>query len=147
VIATSSVPLTSSSVRSRVLLADDHPAVLALTAAALAGEYLVVGSVGDGRALLAEAERLHPDVIVLDITMPWLDGIQAATQLLRSPHPARLVFLTVHEDADFARAALEAGGLGYVLRARLASDLLPAIRAALVGCRFISPTISLEETA
>jgi DNA-binding NarL/FixJ family response regulator len=145
VIATSSVPAISSSVRSRVLLADDHPAMLALTAAALASEYLVVGSVGDGRALLAEAERLHPDVIVLDITMPRLDGIQAAAQLLRSPHPARLVFLTVHEDADFARAALDAGGLGYVLKARLASDLLPAVRAALANRRFISPTITLEE--
>jgi DNA-binding NarL/FixJ family response regulator len=138
---------TSSSVRSRVLLADDHPAMLALTAAVLAGEYLVVGSVGDGRALLAEAERLHPDLIVLDITMPRLDGIQAAAQLLRSPHPARLVFLTVHEDPDFARAALDAGGLGYVLKARLASDLLPAVRAALADRRFISPTISLEENA
>jgi DNA-binding NarL/FixJ family response regulator len=134
-------------VRPRVLLADDHPAMLALTAAALAGEYLVVGSVGDGCALLAEAERLHPDVIVLDITMPRLNGIQAAVQLLRSPDPARLVFVTVHEDPDFARAALDAGGLGYVLKARLASDLLPAVRAALVGCRFISPTISLEENA
>lgn len=133
--------------RSRVLLADDHPAMLALTAAVLAGEYLVVGSVGDGRALLAEAERLHPDLIVLDITMPRLDGIQAAAQLLRSPHPARLVFLTVHEDPDFARAALDAGGLGYVLKARLASDLLPAVRAALADRRFISPTISLEENA
>jgi DNA-binding NarL/FixJ family response regulator len=147
VIATSSVPSTSSSVRSRVLLADDHPAMLALTAAVLAGEYLVVGSVGEGRALLAEAERLHPDLIVLDITMPRLDGIQAAAQLLRSPHPARLVFLTVHEDPDFARAALDAGGLGYVLKARLASDLLPAVRAALADRRFISPTISLEENA
>jgi DNA-binding NarL/FixJ family response regulator len=128
-----------------VLLADDHPAMLALAAAALAGECLVVGSVGDGCALLAEAERLHPDVIVLDITMPRLDGIRAAVQLLRSPHPpVRLVFLTVHEDPDFARAALDAGGLGYVLKARLASDLLPAVRAALADRRFISPTISLN---
>ena len=101
--------------RPRVLLADDHPAMLALTAAALAGECLVVGSVGDGRALLAEAERLHPDVIVLDITMSWLDGIEAARQLRRSHQPACLVFLTVHEDADFAQAALDAGGLGYVV--------------------------------
>jgi DNA-binding NarL/FixJ family response regulator len=130
-----------------VLLADDHPAMLALTAAALEDEYFVVGSVADGRALLTEAERLHPDVIVLDITMPRLDGLEAARQLQRSQRPARLVFLTVHEDADFARAALDAGGLGYVVKARLASDLLPAIRAALADRRFISPTISLEEDA
>ena len=134
-----------SAERPRVLLADDHPAMLALTAAALAGECLVVGSVGDGRALLAEAERLRPDVIVLDITMPRLDGIEAARQLRGSQWPARLVFLTVYEDADFAQAALDAGGLGFVVKARLASDLLPAIRAALADRRFISPTVRLDE--
>jgi DNA-binding NarL/FixJ family response regulator len=133
VIAASSLPDAGSAEHPRVLLADDHPALLALTAAALAGECLVVGSVGDGRELLAEAERLQPDVIVLDITMPRLDGIEAARQLRRSHRPARLVFLTVHEDADFARAALDAGGLGYVVKARLASDLLPAMRAAVDG--------------
>jgi DNA-binding NarL/FixJ family response regulator len=143
----SSIPAAGSAERPRVLLADDNPAMLALTAAALEDECFVVGSVGDGRALLTEAERLHPDVIVLDITMPRLDGIEAARQLQRSQRPARLVFLTVHEDADFARAALDAGGLGYVVKARLASDLLPAIRAALADHRFISPTISLEENA
>jgi CheY-like chemotaxis protein len=99
------------------LLADDHPAMLALTATALAGECFVVSSVGDGRELLAEAERLHPDVIVLDITMPWLDGIEAARQLRRSPRPARLVFLTVHEDADFARDRKGRDGLTTPTRA------------------------------
>jgi DNA-binding NarL/FixJ family response regulator len=140
------IPDAGSAERPRVLLADDHPAMLALTADVLSGEYLVVGSVGDGRELLAEAERLHPDVIVLDITMPRLDGIEAARQLRRSQRPARLVFLTVHEDADFAQAALDAGGLGYVVKARLASDLLPAIRAALADRRFVSPTLRLDET-
>jgi DNA-binding NarL/FixJ family response regulator len=145
VTASSSIPDAGSAERPRVLLADDHPAVLALTAAALAEECLVVGRVGDGHELLAEAERLHPDVIVLDITMPRLDGIEAARQLRRSHQPARLVFLTVHEDADYARAALDAGGLGYVVKARLASDLLPAIRAALADRPFISPTVRLDE--
>ena len=135
----------SSAERPRVLLADDHPPTLALTADALASECLVVGRVGDGRELLAEAERLRPDVIVLDITMPRLDGIEAARQLRRSQTPARLVFLTVHEDADYARAAVDAGGLGYVVKTRLASDLLPAIRAALVDRPFISPTVPLDE--
>jgi DNA-binding NarL/FixJ family response regulator len=145
VIAFSSTADTGSSQRPRVLLADDHPAMLALTADALAGECLVVGRVGDGGELLAEAERLHPDVIVLDITMPRLDGIEAARQLRSSNQPARLVFLTVHEDADYARAVLDAGGLGYVVKSRLASDLLTAIRAALANRPFISPTIRLDE--
>jgi len=128
-----------------VLLADDHQAMLALTADALANEFFVVGSVGEGRLLLAETERLHPDVIVLDITMPRLDGIEAARQLRSSQRPARLVFLAVHEDADYARAALDAGGLGYVVKTRLASDLLPATRAALADRLFISPNVQLDE--
>jgi DNA-binding NarL/FixJ family response regulator len=147
VIPASFVPDADSAERPRVLLADDHPAMLALTAAVLADECCVVGSVADGRALLTEAERLHPDVIVLDIMMPRLDGIEAARQLRRSHPHARLVFLTVHEDADFAQAALDAGGLAYVVKGRIASDLLSAIRAALADRRFVSPTISLEENA
>jgi DNA-binding NarL/FixJ family response regulator len=146
VIAASSTAGTGSAQRPRVLLADDHPVMLALTADALANECLVVGSVCDGRELLAEAKRLHPDVIVLDITMPRLDGIEAARQLRHSQRPVRLVFLTVHEDADYARAALDAGGLGYVVKTRLASDLLPAIRAALADQSFISPAVRLDET-
>ena len=126
-------------------VADDHQAMLALTAEALAGECLVVGRLGDGCELLAEAERRHPDVIVLDITMPRLDGSEAARQLRRSQRPARLVFLIVHEDADYARAALDAGGLGYVVKTRLASDLLPALRAALADRHFISPNVQLDE--
>ena len=146
VIAPTSITRADFAQRPRVLLADDHPAMLALTADALADQCLVVGSVGDGRELLAEAERLRPDVIVLDITMPRLDGIEAARQLLRFDQPARLVFLTVHEDADYARAALDAGGLGFVVKSRLATDLLPAIRAALAEESFISPGVLLDET-
>jgi DNA-binding NarL/FixJ family response regulator len=144
VAASSSTPDAAPVERPRVLLADDYSPMLELTATALGSEYLVVGSVVDGLALLAEAERLQPDVIVLDISMPRLDGIEAARQLRSSRNPARLVFLTVHEDRDFARAAFDAGGLGYVVKSRFTSDILPAIRAALADRRFISPTISLE---
>jgi DNA-binding NarL/FixJ family response regulator len=145
VIDASSIPDAESVERPRVLLADEHPAMLALMADALAGECLVIGKVTDGSELLAEAERLDRDVVVLDITMPRIDGIEAARQLRRSHRPARLVFLTVHEDADYARAALDAGGLGYVVKSRLASDFLPAIRAALANRTFISPTRRLDE--
>jgi DNA-binding NarL/FixJ family response regulator len=141
----SSIPDAGSAERPRVLLADDHPEMLALIGTVLGSEYYVVGSVVDGLALLAEAERLNPDVIVLDVTMPVLDGIGAAHRLRHSRHPARLVFLTVHDRREFARAAIDAGGLGYVVKTRLASDLVPAIRAALADRRFISPTISLGE--
>ena len=126
-------------------VADDHQALLALTAETLASECLVAGRLGDGCELLAEAERRHPDVIVLDVTMPRLDGIEAARQLQRSQRPARPVFVTVHEDADYARAALDAGGLGYVVKTRLASDLVPALRAALADRPFISPNVQLDE--
>ena len=127
VTAPSSISDARLAERPRVLLADDHPAMLALTAAVLADECCVVGTVGNGCELLAEAERLDPDVIVLDITMPRLDGIEAARQLRRSHRPARLVFLTVHEDADFARAALNAGGSAMSLRrGSLPTSCLPS---------------------
>ena len=125
----------------RVLLADDHEPTFALTTSALGGGYQIVGAVPDGSALLAAASQLDPDVIVLDICMPKLNGLEAARELRRLNSRAKLVFLTVHEDADFARAALEAGGLGYVVKTRLASDIVPAIQAALENHRFLSPTV------
>jgi DNA-binding NarL/FixJ family response regulator len=129
----------------RVLLADDHPAMLSLAVAALALTCAVVGSVRDARELLASVRRLEPEVVVLDITMPEMNGLEAARELRRSYPGIRLVFLTVHEDADYVRAAFAAGGLGYVVKSRLALDLLPAVRAALAGQRFLSPTVHLEE--
>lgn len=138
---------TAAAKSPRVLLADDHPAMLALAASTLESECEVVGAVADGAALCAAAARLDPDVIVLDITMPQLDGLEAAHALRRTYPRTRLVFLTVHEDADFARAAFAAGALGYVVKSRLASDLLPAVRAAVAGKRFLSPTVHCDEAA
>jgi DNA-binding NarL/FixJ family response regulator len=129
----------------RLLLADDHSAMLARTAHLLEGEFAITGTVGNGLDLLEAAARLDPDVVVLDITMPGLDGIQAARQLQRVGGRAKLVFLTVHEDPDYVRAALDAGGTAYVVKARLASDLIPAINAALLGERFLSPTLNLRD--
>lgn len=129
----------------RVLLADDHQAILAMAGMALEGECQIVGTVENGAALLVAAARLDPDVIVLDIGMPQVDGLDAARRLRHTKSRSKLVFVTVHEDADFARAAFAAGGLGYVVKSRLASDLLPAVRAALAGQHFLSPTVHLDE--
>jgi DNA-binding NarL/FixJ family response regulator len=130
--------------RVRVLLADDHEDFLAVATRLLEPEFDVVSAVGNGQALIEEAARLEPDVLVLDISMPVLNGIEAARHLKAAGCGARIVFLTVHGDFDYVRAALGAGAHGYVIKSRLASDLLPALREALAGRSFLSPSVSLE---
>ena len=130
--------------RVRVLLADDHAAFLAAAARILESEYDVVAAVADGRAVLDAAARLEPDILVLDISMPVLNGIEAARRLLAAGSGAKVVFVTVHEDPDSVRAALAAGAQGYVVKCRLVSDLPSALREALAGRSFVSPSISLE---
>jgi DNA-binding NarL/FixJ family response regulator len=130
--------------KARVLLADDHAEVLAQAAHVIAREFEVVGSVTNGLDLITAAARFNPDVIVLDITMPGLNGIEAARQLQRAGCRARLVFLTVHEDPDYVHAALYAGGTAYVAKVHLASHLVTAIHEALAGRRFVSPIDSWE---
>jgi DNA-binding NarL/FixJ family response regulator len=130
--------------RVRVLLADDHADFLALEAQLLEPEFDVIEKVCDGRASLAETARLKPDILVLDITMPKINGIEAARRLRASGAEVKVVFLSVHEDADYVRAAVDAGALGYVVKCRIASDLLPALRAASAGRSFFSPGISLD---
>jgi DNA-binding NarL/FixJ family response regulator len=126
--------------RARLLLADDHPGMLEQIVRLLRGEFEIAGTVGNGLDLSTAALRLDPDVVVLDITMPGLDGIEAARHLQRIGCRAKLVFLTLHEDPDYVRAAMDAGGVAYVAKARLASHLIPAIHAALAGQRFLSHT-------
>ena len=125
----------------RVLLADDQPPMLAQIARVLGVRYEIVGMVGDGLSLLGSAARLDPDVIVSDVTMPGIDGFGAARCLKRAGCRSRLVFLTVHEDPDFAREAMSLGADAYVVKSRLASDLLPAIREAAAGRTFVSPNV------
>ena len=125
--------------RRRVLLADDHEDFLALTARLLEPDFDVVQTVGDGKALLAAVASLDPDVVVLDISMPVLNGIEATRQLKAKASRAKMVFLTVYRDPDYIRAALAAGALGYVVKCRLVSDLLLALREALAGRSFVSP--------
>ena len=127
--------------RPRLLVADDHSAMLGEIVHRLEAEFEIAGTVGNGLDLVEAAARLDADVVVLDITMPGLDGIAAARCLQHSGCRAKLVFLTAHEDPDYVRAGVDAGGAAYVTKARLASDLIPAIQAALAGQRFVSPSM------
>lgn len=129
--------------KTRILLADDHPALLAETARLLGQEHEVVGTAADGLELLSAAECLDPDLIVLDISMPGLDGFGAARRLKQAGCRSKLIFLTVWEDADFAREAMALGADGYVVKSRLASDLMPAVAEALAEHHFVSPTLTL----
>ncbi len=130
--------------RTRVILADDHADFLAIEAQLLAPEFDVIERVHDGRASCEEAARLKPDILVLDISMPVINGIEAAQQLRALGSAVKIVFLSVHEDADYIREAVAAGALGYVVKYRIASDLLPALRAVAEGREFFSPGISLD---
>jgi len=119
--------------RIRVLLADDHEAMLDRVARLLATECDVVGTATDGQQALDAVRELKPDVLVLDISMPVMNGIETARRLKEAGAKTRIVFLTVHDDPGFAREALEVGALGYVIKQRIASDLVAAIKKAHAG--------------
>ena len=123
----------------RILLADDHHELLEKVAHLLESEFEILATVENGQRLLKAALELDPDLIVLDISMPVLNGIEAARRLKESHSRAKVIFLTVHEDAAFVTAAAVAGALGYVLKHRLISDLIPAVREVLLGHVFASP--------
>jgi len=131
--------------RTRVLLADDHEAVLDRVKSLLEKEFQVVGTARDGQAAIEAVAELNPDVLILDISMPVLTGIQTAVRLKLMKSEVRIVFLTVHEDPDFVREALATGALGYVAKPRLATDLPLAIKEVLAGRSFVSPSIPLED--
>ena len=128
--------------RARVLVADDHPANAALLCELLRPEFEVVAQVGDGAALVDAAVSLSPDVIVCDISMPRMDGIEAAQVILRQHPSARIVFVTVHDDPLMVSRVISAGAMGYVLKLAAGDDLLPAVRAALRGERHISSLLN-----
>jgi DNA-binding NarL/FixJ family response regulator len=128
--------------RPRVLLADDHLLVAEALRSLLAPEFDLVGVVEDGRALVEAAARLRPDVIVADVTMPHLNGIDALVQLRQRGDGVPVVFLTMHRDASFARRALDAGASGFVLKHSAPAELLLAMRAALDGKTYLTPQIA-----
>jgi DNA-binding NarL/FixJ family response regulator len=126
----------------RVVLADDHQGVTAKVRGVLGGDFEVVAAVTDGSQAVDAVIRLDPDVLVIDISMPVLDGLEAAARLQKANCRAKIIFLTIHEDQDYVTAALHVGACGYVTKSRLAADLVLAIRAALRGHTFVSQTVS-----
>jgi DNA-binding NarL/FixJ family response regulator len=127
-----------------VLLADDHRMVAEGLKSLLSPEFELVGVVEDGRALLAAAKRLRPDVIVADITMPQLNGIDALAPLKKENPDVKVVFLTMHAEVAYARRALEAGASGFVLKHSAPAELIAAVRAASEGQTYITPALAGE---
>jgi DNA-binding NarL/FixJ family response regulator len=128
----------------RILLADDHALVLEGFRRILEGHYELVGTVGDGRALLEAAKTMHPDIIILDISMPLLNGIDAAAQLKKICPKAKIIIVTMHADTDYVRSAFEAGASAYVLKRSAVDELEQAIRAVIEGHSYITPLITKE---
>lgn len=125
----------------RVLLADDSLAMLDFVSKMLADDYELVGVLRDGGAVLREYPRLRPDVLLISFSVGDLGAIEVAQRLRDSGYDARIVLLTVEEEPDFVKSALDAGASAYVTKFRLDTDLLPAIRAALLGKLHVSPTL------
>jgi DNA-binding NarL/FixJ family response regulator len=124
--------------RTRVVVADDLSSVLSAIAELLQESFDLVSTVSDGRTALETTLDLKPDVVILDISMPEMNGIEVARELRKQHSKAKIVFLTVHEDSDILATCLDAGGLGYVLKLLMDRDLIPAMNEALAGRVFVS---------
>jgi DNA-binding NarL/FixJ family response regulator len=123
------------------LVAEDHAAVRSSVVRLLSKNYDVIGTVNDGRALLDAVPTMEPDVLVVDLSLPVITGIEAASVLKKMKCASKIVFLTVHNDPDFVRAAHDAGAFGYVLKQQMTTDLPEAIDKAYAGERFTSPSV------
>lgn len=131
-------------IHTRALLADDHPLTLEGLRVLLAPRMESVETVTDGRALVEAALRLKPDLIVMDITMPLLNGIDAAIQIKKSLPDVKIVFVTMHANPAYLEAALNAGAMGYVLKSSAHEELLTAIESVLNGRIYVTPSLSSE---
>lgn len=127
--------------RIRVLIADDHEEILDDICGLLEPEFDVVGAVGDGQALISAADAFQPDVIVTDISMPLLNGIEAARLIIQKNPASRIILMTVHNDSALVEQGFSAGALGYVLKLKAEDELSQAIHSALEDKRFISPQV------
>lgn len=132
----------SNAKRPRVLLADDHRVVAQGLKSMLSAEFELVDVVADGQAMVEATKKLRPDVVVADVTMPVLNGIDALETLRQQGVDVPVVFLTMHGQAGYARRALQAGAAGYVLKLAAPEELVQAIRAALDGGTFVSPSLA-----
>jgi DNA-binding NarL/FixJ family response regulator len=128
--------------RPRVLLADDHALLLGAFEKLLTPECDVVGQVSDGRALLAEAERLKPDIVVLDIVMPHLNGFEAGRKIKQTLRDVKLVFLTMNDEAELVAEAFRVGASAYVLKQSAPSELIAAIREVMQGRSYVTPLVT-----
>lgn len=133
--------------RLRILLGDDHPLILQGIKGLLESHYEIVGREENGRALTEAALRLKPDMVVLDVSMPILNGIDAAREIKKALPDTKFVFLSMHSNAIYLRRALEAGALGYVLKSGAAEELVTAIEDARKGNVYITPSFGLEVLA
>ena len=125
-----------------VLIADDHKIVLEGLRSLLQSDYEILGEFEDGRTLVAEAERPHPDLVVADISMPNLNGIDAARRIKKIDAGIRIIFLTMHADVTYATDAFEAGASGFVLKHSAPQELISAIREAMQGHTYVTPMIA-----
>ena len=125
----------------RVVLADDHREVIAKIRVILGDEYEIIEAAENGNQAVTAVLELNPDVFVTDISMPVLNGLQAARRIQKTNSRVKIIFLTIHEDRDFIAAAFSAGATGYVTKRRLSTDLVFAIQEALKGHTFVSNSI------
>ncbi len=130
--------------RLRVLLADDHTMFAQGLQSFLEDEFELVGTVADGQALVEAALRLNPDVIVVDVSMPVMNGFDAVRQLKKNGIRAKIIFLTMHADASFMEEAIRCGGSGYVLKQSAGEELIYAIGQVFAGHKYITPLVETE---
>ena len=124
----------------RVLLVDDNQAILDCLVKMLSQDYTIVGAIRDGPRMLDAVPLLQPDIVVMDISMPEMSGLELARVLQETPPAPPVVFVTVHDDPEFMEAAQQVGAAGYVVKSSMETELKPALELALKGQRFVVPT-------
>lgn len=130
--------------RVRLVVADDNKEVREKVVQLLQPDFDVIGTAGDGRSACEAVFLLKPDIVILDISMSVMSGIEAARKIKKKGAKTKTIFLTVHEDPDFVRVAMRTGACGYVVKSQMASDLLAAINSAVENKLFVSPSCTLS---